>query len=472
MTIPDPLAIHAIGRPDAVAVVEHGHETSWRELDKLVYSRQGLLQGAGIRPGDRVGILLGDSVRSFVTSLWAVLRERATAVPVSNRLPAAAIRSFAEEVPCSIVISDGEEISGLKCLQVSSGGQDDNTGVLSMQPHLFDPDAYATICRTSGSTSLPKGAVHTTGNHFYSAWGSNERVPLLPGDRWLLTIPLNHVGGLAVVFRCLIAGASIVADTSRDVAGLVKEYGATHVSLVATQLIRVLEAGDLESLRGMRSVLCGGSAIPSGVLRRAVDANLPIQVTYGMTEASSQIATTEVLTRNSDVRLSGYPLRHTRVRIDTDGEILIQGPTVFAGYLTDGRVEVSMGSDGWFRTGDLGSLREEGLEVYGRKDNMFISGGENIKPEEIEFFLSSDIKVQRAVIVPVDHFEYGKTPVAFIQWSETGNFGDLVAALREKLPGFKVPKYFFELPAEYRDISKIDRNKLQDVAAKQIAARL
>ena len=118
----------------------------------------------------------------------------------------------------------------------------------------------------------------------------------------------------------------------------------------------------------------------------------------------------------------------------------------------------------------MGEITEGVLHVYGRKDSMFISGGENVKPEEIEFFLSSNNKVERSVIVPILDNEFGYRPVAFIQGTSDVNYVDLALELATVLPRFKVPVRFYDMPAEYQDISKIDRNKLKEIAELKVAS--
>lgn len=465
MKIPDPVAIHALRNPTGLAIIAGDRVLTWSELDGTINGVVSALESAGVVARERVAFVEADGMVETIVRLWAVLRIGAIAVPLSGRLPLATVGSFVQESRCRYFVRtrQGAEIPGCTTVQTTAGMGHPSRGYIS-----FEKDSHATICRTSGSTALPKGAVHTIGNHFFNAWASNERVSLLPGDRWLLSIPLNHVGGLAIVFRCFIAGATVVTQSSKTIGRDIDERKVTHISLVSTQLLRLLKSG-VHDCHTLKSVLCGGSAMPVSLVQRAVGVGLPVQLTYGMTEASSQVSTTDVLSPDDDFASSGKPLRHVAVRIE-EGEILLRGETVFAGYAQNEDVIPAARPDGWFPTGDMGEITEGVLHVYGRKDSMFISGGENVKPEEIEFFLSSNNKVERSVIVPILDNEFGYRPVAFIQGTSDVNYVDLALELATVLPRFKVPVRFYDMPAEYQDISKIDRNKLKEIAELKVAS--
>jgi O-succinylbenzoic acid--CoA ligase len=230
-----------------------------------------------------------------------------------------------------------------------------------------------------------------------------------------------------------------------------------------------------ENLKRLKAILIGGGPIPESLIREAAALELPIFMTYGLTETASQVATTRPGDALARLLTAGRPLTPGTVSVAADGEILVRGPTLFLGYLLDGgRVERPLTSDGWFRTGDLGTLDSVGyLSVVGRKDNMFVCGGENVQPEEVERHLCRLTGLRAAVVVPVPDAEFGRIPIAFVAMKEGGivNEQELAGALTEELAGSKIPRRFLAWP---RDLepgdAKLNRNDLM-VLARTLTAK-
>jgi O-succinylbenzoic acid--CoA ligase len=322
-----------------------------------------------------------------------------------------------------------------------------------------DPDRPATILYTSGSTGAPKAALHTWKNHLYSAKGANANMPLREGDRWLLSLPLYHVGGLAPLVRCALAGATaVVPDPNQRLADDLRRRKVTYVSLVPTQFRRLLEATEGPPPRSLRGILLGGGPIPGTLVRRAEARGWPVLASYGSTEMASQVATTALGGTGALLGRAGRCLPHRRLRIE-DEQILVAGASLFEGYVTGDGIDDPRRGDGWFPTGDRGRLDAAGrLRVLGRTDRMFVSGGENIQPEEIEDVLEQLSGIERAVVVPVPHPDYGARPVAFVEGADADSAEGLRAALADRLPGFKIPEAFHSFssggPSEGRTVDR------------------
>jgi len=308
-------------------------------------------------------------------------------------------------------------------------------------------DLPATIVFTSGSAGEAKAVLHTFGNHYFSAVGSKTNIDLAPGDRWLHSLPIYHVGGLSILFRCLLAGAA-VALPEPDASPGDGLAGATHVSLVSTQLLRLLREESLDPGE-LKAILLGGGPVPVSLVdRQAAARGLPIHTSYGLTEMASQVTATPPGASREALRTSGRLLPRRELSISDSGEILVKGETLFAGYVENDIVDRPLDLDGWFHTGDLGELDAAGyLRVRGRKDNLFISGGENIQPEEIEEALRRIGGVEEAVVVPVPDAEFAARPVAFVRTTGVEP-EDLARALEPALPRFKIPAAFHGWPEE------------------------
>lgn len=271
---------------------------------------------------------------------------------------------------------------------------------------------------TSGTSGTPKIAVATLENHIASAKASQAMIPISASDRWRLNLPLYHVGGLAILFRCLLFGATWVTG----------EEEATHLSCVPTQLFRMIKANTHNKYK---AVLVGGAPLPDSLLETALQ-HYPVIPTYGLTEMCSQVAT-------------GIPTR-LLPGVDAkiiDGEICVQGPSLFQGYLHNGHLVLPL-KEGYFPTGDLGTLDQGTLTVVGRRDRMFLSGGEKIHPEEIERALLNVEGILSAHVQGAKCPEWGTRAVAFLTVRQEIPIPLIKEKLLEHLDRWKIPSEFFQ----------------------------
>lgn len=469
--IPCPLRAAALAAPDAPAILGPDAKIAYGDLDRRVSAVAGNLAESGCVPGMRVALYLEKDER-YVVLLLALLRAGCVACPVSTRVPVEGVAPLLGAAACSGLISDrylpvvaGESLTVLRPESLPR----EAPAPYHPEPAAIPPDRPATIVFTSGSTGAPKAALHTFGNHYYNALGSSANIPLAPGDRWLHSLPLYHVGGLSIVFRCLLAGATVtMPEPGIPLGEAIVSGGATHVSLVATQLRRLL-SGDAP-LETLEAVLMGGGPVPGSLVDEAAARGLPIHTSYGLTEMASQVTTTPPDASRTALHTSGRVLPHRELSVAEDGEILVRGNTLFAGYVGGDAVDRQLDDEGWFHTKDLGELDPDGyLRVTGRRDNQFVSGGENVQPEEIEAALYRIEGVEEAVVVPVPDEEFGERPVAFVR-APGGLPDDLAKALEPKLPRFKIPVAFYEWPepsgpegmkpdrAAFRELARMRQN--------------
>jgi len=391
--------------PDQEAVcLGDGTSVTYQALNKLVEAKSELILASGFRSGDRLSICEAVNVDT-IALLFACFRVGVVAQLLSTRDPNAS----------------GSRLGLKETMQTED--REFATALSGQQ--------YATVIYTSGTTGIPKGIVHSYGNHFYSALGANDNMPLLPGDRWLLSLPVSHVSGLAILFRCFLAGATVVLS-AESIADAIETQKITHLSLVPMQLRQLIADG--KKFPSLKAILLGGDRIPESLVADAITQGLPIHVTYGLSEMASQVWTADVT------------LPYRELKISASGEILVKGKTLFQGYVDDDMTVLPLDSDGWFQTGDLGVLDANGLlQVMGRRDNMFISGGENIYPEEIEKELLKIAGIEMAIVVPVSDDHFGCRPVAWIKSSGQISEEELQRALSGSLAKFKIPDRFLSL---------------------------
>ncbi|NVD06990.1 o-succinylbenzoate--CoA ligase [Vibrio sp. JPW-9-11-11] len=328
----------------------------------------------------------------------------------------------------------------------------------SYPSNQYQPNALATVVFTSGSTGNPKAVAHTSQQHIASAQGLLAVFPFQRGDGWLVSLPLYHVSGLAIVYRWLFSGAWIKlgsGELQQDVKGV------THASLVATQLHRLLGSGEPLALK---QVLLGGSHIDPQLSLRAASQGIDAWLGYGMTEAASTVTAKRV----DDRATAGRILANRQLKVE-DGRIFIGGDTLAAGYYVRGELK-PITQDGWFDSKDLGQWQGDELVIIGRADNQFISGGENIHCEEIERVLNQHPLIELAVVVPVDDSEFGQRPVAIIQHANTLNLNSLDEFLTPRLSRFKWPVRYYPMPNELQSAGiKVSRYALQQWLASQLS---
>ena len=307
----------------------------------------------------------------------------------------------------------------------------------------FTPPSAGTLLSTSGSMGTPKLVLHSLAAHCASAERTAAACDFGPNHTWLLSLPLHHVGGLQIVMRAILSGGAIAVGGALEHA--IVQQRPTHVSLVATQLRRLLESEDATAaLRTARMVLLGGGPVPLALREHALQEQIPIAVSYGSTESTALACMSEAPEDLVLENCAGRPLVPGDVRVNANWEIEIRGPTMFTGYVGPEGLQDPRTDDGWFATSDLGRLEGGALFVDGRRDRQFISGGENVHPERIEAALRSQPGVERAVVVPVPDEEFGMRPVAFLETARPR--ADIETALREQVPGYMVPARFYELP--------------------------
>jgi o-succinylbenzoate---CoA ligase len=452
-----PLARLAADVPESPAIIADERAITFSELSALAASFERWIDAEGVHRGSVLAVH-GRSSPEYVALLVAALRLGVIFAPLSTRLPTALATTQARDIGAARII-DPREIAAslLSTLSPPDRSWD--------QPARWLLDAPSTAVYTSGSTGRPRAAVHSVRNHLISAEGSRKNISLDRGGRWLLSLPMYHVGGLAIVFRCLLSGASIVIS-ERDADDAIEAHGITHASFVPTQLQRILASSDA-NLRSLRAVLLGGSQIPAPLIDRALEAGVPIHTSYGLTEMASQVSTTRPGASSEELRTAGFVLPGREVKIDADGRIKVRGGTRFLGFAEGSIVDTPLDSpfdtEGWYTTGDVGRFDEwNRLVVLGRGDQVFISGGENIHPAQIEKALLELSGVRDAVVVPLEDAEFGFRPVAFIDSAANYDLESVRRSLSEKLPRFMLPVALYDLPAPGG--LKHDRAQLADVA--------
>jgi O-succinylbenzoic acid--CoA ligase len=414
---------------------------SYAALDTAAGEVASRLAASGVSPGDRVA-LRADGTAGTVATLWGVPRAGAAAVVLSPRLPPAqaAARAQAAGVRAVWGRGPGFDLPGEGPRRVLPG----DAGGPPQEGARF-------VVFTSGTSGGARPVVLTGANLAASAAASQARLGNGPGDSWLCVLPLDHVGGLSILWRSAREGGTVVLEESFDVsraAALLASGTLTYASLVPTMLRRILEEHP-GPFPGLRGVLVGGGPADPALLAAARLAGLPAFQTYGMTETASQVATEAPGEAGGRPGSAGRPLEGFEVRVvDGDGRPLspgglgrleVRGPAVSPGYL--GEAERPPGA--WFRTGDYGRVDGDGyLFIAGRADAVIVSGGENVHPDEVEAVLREHPGVADARVYGEDDAEWGRRVVAEVAAASPGglDLAALEAFARARLAPHQVPR--------------------------------
>ena len=427
--------------PQAMAIDAVQQTLSWQQLAQEIAGRAKGFSLQGVKPGMAVA-LRGRNGLEAVLSWMSLLACGARVLVLNPRLPEGQLRAILPGLDLAFALS----IDAPPCPQVPALSQRSAAGRV-INP--WQPDDLATMTLTSGTTGTAKAAVHTFAAHLHSASAVVERLDFTPRDRWLLSLPLFHVSGLGILWRWLVAGATLVIDDRDDLSAALAR--SSFASLVPTQLWRLLKRPENRS--NLRAVLLGGAAIPAELTRRAEAEGIRCWCGYGLTESASTVCAG----RADGSGGVGVPLAGQEITL-VDGEIRLRSPTLARGYWSSGRLHPLTDRQGWLHTGDLGHWHQGELYIDGRRDNLFFSGGEAVQPEHVERVLLAHPQVTQAVVVPRQDAEYGQRPVALVAGSVT--FTALSAWAAPQLTGYQRPIAWYSLPDTAGEGIKPSRHRL------------
>ncbi|WP_437993769.1 AMP-binding protein [Sorangium sp. So ce145] len=463
------------------------------ELAHAVATVSGRLARAGIGQGARVALVAPNALGTVVV-IHALLALGAVLVPIHPRLTAGEAGLLLDDARPDLVLREPALAALLDDAAPEISALRERGARAAEAARVPPPDASGdlAIVYTSGTTGRPKGAVLSRRAFLAAAEGSAANLGVRDDDRWLLCLPLCHVGGLSIVTRCLLSRRAVILaprfEPASVLASIVRDR-ATLLSVVPTMLLALLEADRDNVLARLRAVLVGGAGAPARALDECARRGVPALTTYGLTEACSQVTVQRPRDPRATEPGSGSPIAGVELRIegagsDGVGRIEIRGPVLFRGYYRgpDRAPELSVDGAGWFGTGDLGALDAAGrLHVAARRSDLIVTGGENVYPAEVEQVLASCEGVAGAVVFGVPDDRWGQVVAAAIvpdQASpcEAGGaapspawLGDLAAVVAARLAPHKRPRRLCAVAAlPLTAAGKLDRAG----AAAQLAAAL
>jgi fatty-acyl-CoA synthase len=437
--IPDFVRLHARGRPDSIALADaaSGRRLSYRALDRTVDVAVTVLRSLGVEPGSRLAALSRNSLELVILHL-ACARARAILVPMNWRLSAAELRALLDD--CAPVLLFGDAMrealgeTGLPLLTAEALA----LRLKEAEPAAPEPGDAALpslMLYTSGTSGKPKGVLLTEGNLFATAVNFSVIGEVSAASAFLVDSPMFHVIGMVTNIRpALMMGAKIVISSGFDPAVTLERLadpalGITHYFCVPqmAERIRAAPRFDPARLRGLKAIFTGGAPHPAARIREWLADGIAIVDGYGMTEAGTVLGmplSMPVIDRKAgSAGLLPPTLEHRLVREDGSpcepgetGELLLRGPNICLGYWRNpDETAKAFTPDGFLRTGDLARRDEDGFfYLVDRKKDMFISGGENVYPAEVEAVLKSHPDVAEAAVIGVADHKWGEVGHAFI----------------------------------------------------------
>jgi fatty-acyl-CoA synthase len=454
---------HADVTPDRAALHCDGNDHSWAQLRRRMRQLAGLLAELGVARGDRVAHL-GYNTPLFLVLLFACARLGAMLVPMSWRLAVPEQAAILKDAEPRLLLHDAEFAEHAARLGAPLALSLDVVAARMAAAAERDPDPTISyrdavlIVYTSGTTGRSKGAVLTQNALLWNAVNSTAMHELASADHVLTTLPMFHVGGLNIqTLPALHVGARVTLhrrfDAGATLAAIARQRPSLTV-LVPAQLTAMLEhprwrETDLSSLR---TITTGSSIVPISLIEAIHARGVPVIQVYGSTETAPIALYQTARDAFASVGSCGKPAAHGQARIvdgvgidvvpGERGEILIRGPNVMREYWRDPAATAAVLRDGWFHTGDIGHVDARGFYyIDERKNDVIISGGENIYPAEIEAILLADPRIAEAAVVARPDPRWGEVPVAMVvcRAGMTASAAEVLALFHDRLARFKHP---------------------------------
>ena len=463
--------------PLVKAIISSKNIYTFDELRQIVLKISQFLINNGIGSNNHVGIL-SDNSTDFITFVLAIWQISAVPVPINTRLTDSEINEQLSEADCITVLVQNElrykiTNSEIKIIELNQRLNFDVTFAGRKELQLIDP---AAIIFTSGSENKSKGVILSFGSLFNSAVNSNHLLRYTHSDRWLASLPFYHIGGFSIITRSLVFGIPIIIPDSisaTDITSALLNTQPTFISLVAAQLKQLVEE-EIKPNVELKNCLLGGGFADDELIKNAIELGWPVNKVYGSTETGSFIT---ALLKDEFIfkrRAVGRPVPSNKILITDNqgnelkpfeiGEVLVQSNALMLGYTGEINTKKNL-HEGFYNTGDLGFLDEDGyLFIEGRKNYLISTGGENVNPKEVEEAILQHPMILETAVFPLKDKEWGEIVAASIVLKENSikiSNDEIKSFLLKRIAGFKIPKkIFFEEYLPKSELGKVEKDKL------------
>ncbi len=465
--------------PSAKAIISSSDIYTFDQLRQKVLATASYFRSLQISSGDRVGIL-GNNDVDFVINILALWQLSCVPVPINTRLTESEIDEQLNIANCSTVLV--QKNYSAKVLRTKKNIveypikiNEDVSFSGKMELQASNP---AVIIFTSGSTKRSKGIILSFDSLYNSAINSNQLLRYTHSDRWLASLPFYHIGGFSIITRSLLFGIPLIIPDSLSVDDLILSLNKcqpTFISLVTAQLKKIVDE-NISPNSELKNCLIGGGFSDMELIAKANELDWPVNLVYGSTETSSFVTALlkdEILIKPNSV---GRQVPTNRILISDDdgnelkpfeiGEITVKTNSLMSGYLDEKETGKAV-KNGFYYTGDIGYVDEEGyLFIEGRKNYLISTGGENVNPIEVEKALLEHPSIKEAAVFPLKDKEWGEIIAAAVELNNASDkltYDEVKKFLMEKISGFKIPKkIFFEVQLPKTELGKIEKAKLTE----------
>ena len=454
-------------RADLTAIIKSDESISYKDLFTQAKQIAFVLSNKGIKKDNYIPLLIEDNFL-FIKTVIALWFLGSIPVPLNTKLLDDEINLILDDHDFKFLVSDKKssfnhhkkelEIIDFNKITISN----DETQTFSI-PTLVQE---AVVIFTSGSTGRAKGVVHTFSSLINSIENGNEILNHKESDRWLASLPFYHIGGFQIICRSLYYGCSIIVPESlqtKQLADAILNYKPTHLSLVSTQLERLINQ-KVKPCKELQVSLIGGGFVDDELMFEADELGWKPNRVYGSSETASMVTAISANEIKDKPQSVGKPFKNVEIKISDDSEILIKSNSLFKRYLGDEKETASKLKDEFFHTGDLGFVDDDGyLFIEARRNDLIVSGGENVNPIEVEKALIQIPFIKDACVFPKQDKTWGQIVAAAIVIAESSvEEKTIKEMLKQKLAGYKIPKQFFfvdQLPRT--SLGKLERNKIR-----------
>ena len=474
----DWLQYQAGKNPEKLALIENDMQLTYYNLNKQASKAAGYLKESGVKSGTRAG-LIGTNSSKFVTAVFGLWKLGAVPVVLNSRLSISEIKKQLAHSESRFLLADFSLFKDYDSLQ-------NIVTVINIPSTLPEYDNIveinglwrdeALILYTSGSSGESKGVIITFDNLYYNAEAVKEALGNFGEGSWLASLPFYHIGGFAIITRSILLFQHLIISDSLkpgDLNAAMNKFKPSYLSMVPTMLKRMLDKG-IQPYEELSNLFLGGGPSDDKLVIRALKEGWPVNKVYGSSETCSMVTLLPFENAMDKPSSSGIPLKNNRIVIlneegvelpdNVEGEIAVSGKTIMKGYLNSRELTESKFRHGFYLTGDRGFLDKEGfLFVSGRKDDIIISGGENIDPHEIEGEILEYDAVQDACVISMPDEEWGEAAVAVVVLKKDNGItaDELNGYLRKSLAAHKIPKKYYIVEKIPRtELGKVDKTKL------------
>ncbi len=474
-----PIRAAASSDPDRTALTDNRQSLTYAQLDAAINGAVKYIQQRGIASGDVVAVLDSNS-NSYAILFHAAFRLGFILMPLNTRLTKSEWQQQMEDAGCRLLIAGdqfprGKQFSDIESYSWEEIVSDHHPTESKASKEELSLDREAMIIFSSGSSGASRGVILTWKNLYYSAVGAEAALGYSSGDSWLATLPFFHIGGISILFRAALAGCGVhIFDKFRQdkILEIIDSKRGPCLSVVPTMLRALISADNDHRLNDLKAIIVGGAPMDESLRRKCKDLNLPILTTYGMTETSSMVTLLPINHLRDKISTAGIVLPHRKIKIaepGEDGPILVRGEVLFSRYLN--QTDPVVDSQGWFNTGDIGRIDNDGyLTVTGRAGRFIISGGENIDLNQIEQAITALDGITGAVVLSRKDKKWGERPVAIVQVADDRMTENQIKGRLDKtLAQIKIPDRIVivhKLPLT--GSGKYDRQALHDKYSKII----